>query len=200
MCSSGIVKQNKLYFITRPFFHNQTEFLPVNFALITCELCVNLPRHTGESPKHVSVFVPDDDDAGPPAGPRQVLDELGEAVPIQVVAEHKPPLVLQVMGQTRVEEHQTRQVEQRGHVRPLDLARKRDSWHHQLGLFLDTLNTEREMFYLTMHLTHFIYGYMASDIWLRTILIVRKETRCRHICYSYRLTARVLYMHHPQTE
>ena len=33
---------------------------------------------------------------------------------------------------------------------------------------------EREMFYLTMHSTHFIYGYiMASDIWLRTILIVR---------------------------
>ena len=48
------------------------------------------------------------------------------------------------------------------------------------------------MFYLTTHSTHFIYGYMASDIWLRTILIVRKETRCRHIVYSYRLTARVL--------
>ena len=47
-------------------------------------------------------------------------------------------------------------------------------------------------FYLTTHSTHFIYGYMASDIWLRTILIVRKETRCRHIGYSYRLTARVL--------
>ena len=43
-----------------------------------------------------------------------------------------------------------------------------------------------------MHSTHFINGYMASDIWLRTILIVRKETRCRHIGYSYRLTARVL--------
>ena len=48
------------------------------------------------------------------------------------------------------------------------------------------------MFYLTMHSTHFIYGYMASDIWLRTILIVRKETRWRHIGYSFRLTARVL--------
>ena len=48
------------------------------------------------------------------------------------------------------------------------------------------------MFYLTTHSTHFIYGYMSSDIWLRTILIVRKETRCRHIGYSYRLTARVL--------
>ena len=48
------------------------------------------------------------------------------------------------------------------------------------------------MFYLTTHSTHFIYGYMASDTWLRTILIVRKDSRCRHIGYSYRLTARVL--------
>ena len=55
-----------------------------------------------------------------------------------------------------------------------------------------TILREREMFYLTTHSTHFIYGYMASDIWLRTILIVRKETCCRHIGYSYRLAARVL--------
>ena len=75
------------------------------------------------------------------------------------------------------------------------------------------------MFYLTTHSTHFIYSYMASDIWLRTILIVRKErkenvlfidtlntfylqlygilivrkeTRCHDIGYSFRLTARVL--------
>ena len=64
-------------------------------------------------------------------------------------------------------------------------------------LWLDHCNLvgierEREMFYLTTHSTHFIYGYMASDIWLRTILIVRKETLCCHIGYSYRLTARVL--------
>ena len=50
----------------------------------------------------------------------------------------------------------------------------------------------RKMFYITTHSTHFIYGYMASDIWLRTILIVRKETRCRHMGYSFLLTARVL--------
>ena len=56
-----------------------------------------------------------------------------------------------------------------------------------------TICPEREIFfYLTTRSTHFIYGYMASDIWLRTILIVRKETLCRHIGYSYRLTARVL--------
>ena len=48
------------------------------------------------------------------------------------------------------------------------------------------------MFYLTRHSTHFIYVYMASDIWLRTILIVRKETHCRHIGYSFRLTAMVI--------
>ena len=48
------------------------------------------------------------------------------------------------------------------------------------------------MFYLTTHSTHFIYGYMASNIWLRTIMIVRKETRCRHIGYYFRLAARVL--------
>ena len=52
---------------------------------------------------------------------------------------------------------------------------------------------EREIcFYLTTHSTHFMYGYMASDIWLRTILIVREETRCRLMGYSFRLTARVL--------
>ena len=45
---------------------------------------------------------------------------------------------------------------------------------------------------LTTHSTHFIYSYMESDIWLRTILIVRKKTRCRHIGYSFRLAARVL--------
>ena len=46
-------------------------------------------------------------------------------------------------------------------------------------LFNDALNT-------------FSYGYMASDTWLRTILIVRKETCCRHMGNYYRLTARVL--------
>ena len=51
------------------------------------------------------------------------------------------------------------------------------------------------MFYLTTHSTHFIYGYMASDIWLRTILIVRKETRCRHIGYSYRIYRRRMAEH-----
>ena len=48
------------------------------------------------------------------------------------------------------------------------------------------------MFYLKTHSTHFIYSYMASDIWLRTIMIVKEETRYRHIGYSFWLAARVL--------
>ena len=68
---------------------------------------------------------------------------------------------------------------------------------HSTHFIYGYMERERKMFYLTTHSTHFIYGYMASDIWLRTIPIVRKETRCRHIGYSLRLTARVLYIHHP---
>ena len=47
------------------------------------------------------------------------------------------------------------------------------------------------MFYLTTHSTHFIYGYMVSDIRLRTIVIVRERemfyltTHSTHFIYSY---------------
>ena len=54
------------------------------------------------------------------------------------------------------------------------------------------LKKEEEMFYLTTHSTHFMYGYMALDIWQRTIQIARKKIHCRHMGYSFRLTARVL--------
>ena len=50
----------------------------------------------------------------------------------------------------------------------------------------------KEMFYLTTHLTHFIYAYMTSDIWQSTTQIVREETRWSHMGYSFRLAARVL--------
>ena len=50
----------------------------------------------------------------------------------------------------------------------------------------------KEMFYLTTHSTHFIYGYMASDIWQRTTQIAREETRCRKIGYSFRIAVRVI--------
>ena len=66
-------------------------------------------------------------------------------------------------------------------------------YNRKLNVLSASLNRERKgIFYLTTHSTHFIYGYMASDTWLRTILIVRKETRCRHMGYSFRLTASVL--------
>ena len=52
-------------------------------------------------------------------------------------------------------------------------------------IFILSMEGMKEMFYSMTHSTHFIYGYMASDIWLRTILIVRKETRCHHIGYSF---------------
>ena len=33
------------------------------------------------------------------------------------------------------------------------------------GALSPGLDGRKEMFYLTTHSTHFIYGYMASDIW-----------------------------------
>ena len=47
-------------------------------------------------------------------------------------------------------------------------------------LFNNTLNT----FYFTV-------------IWRRTNEIVREETRCHHMGYSFRLTEEVFYMHYP---
>ena len=35
----------------------------------------------------------------------------------------------------------------------------------------------KEMFYLMMHSTHYIYGYVATDIWIRTSQIAREEGR-----------------------
>ena len=55
----------------------------------------------------------------------------------------------------------------------------------------------KEMFYLTTHSTHFIYGYMASDIWLRTILIVRKKPAAATWSTLSDLQQGFFYMHHP---
>ena len=46
--------------------------------------------------------------------------------------------------------------------------------------------------FVTPVVEHWLEREIAQWIWLRTILIVRKETRCSHIGYYYRLTARVL--------
>ena len=48
------------------------------------------------------------------------------------------------------------------------------------------------MYYLTTRSTHYIYGYMASDIWQSSTQIAREETRCRHMGYCFRLAAKVL--------
>ena len=56
------------------------------------------------------------------------------------------------------------------------------------------------MFYLMTHSTHFIYDYMASDIWLRTIQKAREEARCRHMGYSFRLAARVILYASPHRQ
>ena len=49
------------------------------------------------------------------------------------------------------------------------------------------------MFYLTTQSTHFIYGYMTSDMWFRITQIMRYETlRNQFISYSFILAARDL--------
>ena len=64
--------------------------------------------------------------------------------------------------------------------------------HGRLPVCLHYLVVFFLLFLFNKHSTHFTYGYMSSDIWLRTILIVRQETCCHHIGYSFQLTARVL--------
>ena len=61
---------------------------------------------------------------------------------------------------------------------------------HQANIFSrDTVRKRfegrKEMFYLTTHSTHYIYCYMALDIWYRTIQIEREETCCHHMGYSF---------------
>ena len=56
----------------------------------------------------------------------------------------------------------------------------------------------KEIFYLMTHSTHFIYCYMASDIWLRTILIARKETPLPLHWLLFPINNKSsFYMHHP---
>ena len=51
----------------------------------------------------------------------------------------------------------------------------------------------KEMFYLTTHATHFIYGLYGVGLTVKDHSdSEREETRCRHKCYSFRLAARVI--------
>ena len=36
---------------------------------------------------------------------------------------------------------------------------------HTTAFAIPVMEGRKDIFYLTMHSTHFIYGYMASDIW-----------------------------------
>ena len=49
------------------------------------------------------------------------------------------------------------------------------------------------MFYVMTHSTHFIYDYMSSDIWLRIILIVRKESQQQGFFYIHHPTDRTAH-------
>ena len=78
--------------------------------------------------------------------------------------------------------------------------RSDDPSHHEQLLYYRATSRSwfrwrgrREMFYLMTHSTHFIYSYMASDIWQRTIHIAIEETCCHHMGYSFRLAAKVLF-------
>ena len=44
------------------------------------------------------------------------------------------------------------------HSKSLDMS-------NQCISYINICSERKEMFYLTTHSTHFIYGYMASDIW-----------------------------------
>ena len=64
--------------------------------------------------------------------------------------------------------------------RPSTRPASQGKWKGGGGYYKVRMN---EMFYLTTLSTDFIYGYMASDIWLRTILIVRKERKGKYMLY-----------------
>ena len=63
-----------------------------------------------------------------------------------------------------------------------------DSGYIVFFLCDSTVSWRKEMFYLTTHSTHIIYGYMASN---RTSQIARENNRYHHYMdYSFRLAAR----------
>ena len=46
---------------------------------------------------------------------------------------------------------------------PVRIERERE--RERESMFYKLIEGRKEMFYLTTHSTHFIYDYMASDIW-----------------------------------
>ena len=49
--------------------------------------------------------------------------------------------------------------------REMDIDGKRNEMESKIEPDRQVDIRRKEMFYLTTHSTHFIYGYMASDIW-----------------------------------
>ena len=83
----------------------------------------------------------------------------------------------------------------RGQLHQLDLDVEENRLH--LAPAESRAGTE-EMLYLTTHSTHFIYGYMASDIWLRTIEIVRERKPAAATWATLSdYQQGLFYMHHP---
>ena len=64
--------------------------------------------------------------------------------------------------------------------------------HVQDSVFwLGVASWRKEMLYFLTHSTHFIYGYLVSDIWWKAIHIVREETRYHYFMgYSFWLAAK----------
>ena len=52
-----------------------------------------------------------------------------------------------------------------GNLRHGDLVLSTPRDHHVIRATCNINEGRKEMFYLTTHSTHFIYGYIASDIW-----------------------------------
>ena len=70
--------------------------------------------------------------------------------------------------------------------------------NHYTALFnFKTRKEGKGMFYLTTPSTHFIYGYMASDIWLRTILISEKVNPLPPHGLLFPISSKGFYMHRP---
>ena len=77
----------------------------------------------------------------------------------------------------KTEHRATQRVPPPPHSAPAGLSHKRTTlsqgkrkqgnvlFNHALNTFYLQLYGEREMIYLMTHSTHFIYSYMASDIW-----------------------------------
>ena len=64
--------------------------------------------------------------------------------------------------------------------------------YNSYGVLAGTERKGKEIFYLTTHSTHFYFTVIWRQAYGKGPHIVREETRCRQMGYSFRLTARLL--------